>query len=490
MKARRAAAWSGVGLLLLAQSAAMAQSTAVLEGPAVRIEFEAGLPVRWLACSRDCSDPGARRLQMLQAGATGSLTWHAPGRDDLAAEFSGGRYEAERDGYRLTLRSREPLAGRLRSHRYVLDPSSGRLTAELDLPEGIGLRLATGPAFIPEPLPGFGALYGDVRPVRVGPMGQVRLDDPDEAAQGELPAGQWVGIRNRFWALLLQSDSAEDSFATRLGAPNQPRVELRMPVGSALAIYAGPIDWDRLGQVDPVLRELLFAALWDWLRWLCVAMLKLLGWLQAGVGNAGVAIILLSVGVKLLMWPLTRIADRWQSEVNRTQARLQPQLDAIKREFKGEDAHNRVLAAYKEQGVSQFYTLRSLAGVLIQIPVFIAAFDMLGENFALNGATFLWIEDLAKPDQLAPLPFDLPFFGGQLNLLPLLMTGFTLLASILQTDADLTPALLRQQRQKLFVMAAAFFALFYTFPAGMVLYWTTNNVLHLLKLLWRRLLGL
>lgn len=434
MIVQRAAAWLLVGVVLAGPSPAPAQSTAVLEGPAVRVEFDAGLPVRWLACSRDCTEPDARRFEMLQPGATGSLAWHAQGRDDLAAEFAAGQYDADLDGNSLTLRSLEPIAGRLRSHRYILDPLSGRLTAELDLPDGVGLRLATGPAFIPKRLPGFGALYGDVRPVRVGPMGQVRLDDADEDAEGELPAGQWVGIRNRFWVLLLQSGSADDSFAAQLSAPNQPWVELRMPVGSELQLYAGPIDWDRLGQVDPVLRELLFAALWDWLRWLCVGMLTLLGWLQAGVGNAGVAIILLSICVKVLMWPLTRIADRWQSEVNRTQALLQPQLDAIKREFKGEEAHNRVLAVYKEQGVSQFYTLRSLAGVLIQIPVFIAAFDMLGENFALNGSTFLWIADLAKPDQLAPLPFQLPFFGGQLNLLPFLMTGFTLLASVLQTD--------------------------------------------------------
>jgi membrane protein insertase Oxa1/YidC/SpoIIIJ len=76
----------------------------------------------------------------------------------------------------------------------------------------------------------------------------------------------------------------------------------------------------------------------------------------------------------------------------------------------------------------------------------------------------------------------LPFFGGHLNLLPILMTGVTVLTSWIQTDPSLTPDLLHRQQMRLFLMAAAFFLLFYTFPAGMVLYWTTNNVLHLIKI--------
>ncbi len=235
---------------------------------------------------------------------------------------------------------------------------------------------------------------------------------------------------------------------------------------------------------------MLFAALWDWLRWLCVGMLLLLGFIQGLVGSPGLAIILLSLSVKILMYPLTRVADNWQAQVNRTQALLQPSLDAIKKKYKGEEAHNLVLALYKEHGVHPMYTLRSLAGFLIQIPVFIAAFDMLGENFALHQAAFLWIDDLAKPDRLALLPMLLPFFGGHLNLLPFLMTGVTLLASAIQAEPDLSPQLRRQQQLKLYLMAAAFFVLFYTFPAGMVLYWTTNNVLHLLKILPGALLGM
>jgi YidC/Oxa1 family membrane protein insertase len=211
-------------------------------------------------------------------------------------------------------------------------------------------------------------------------------------------------------------------------------------------------------------------------------MLWLLGKFESLVGHIGVAIILLSLAVKVLMSPLTHIADRLQDSVNRTQALLQPQLDAIKRGYKGEEAHNLTLAVYKEHGVHPLYPLKSLVGFMIQIPIFIAAFDMLGENVALDEASFLWVADLAKPDRWVALPMVLPFFGGHLNLLPFLMTGVTVLTSWVQADPSLTPDLLQRQRQRLYLMAAAFFLLFYTFPAGMVLYWTTNNVLHLMKI--------
>ncbi len=206
-----------------------------------------------------------------------------------------------------------------------------------------------------------------------------------------------------------------------------------------------------------------------------------------GVGNVGIAILLLSVVVRVLMSPVTALAERWQADVNRTQARLEPLLAEARANYTGEARHEQILAAYRSLGVSPWFTLKSLAGYLIQIPVFVAAFTMLGENFALAQTPFLWIDDLSRPDALAVLPVTLPFFGGDLNLLPFLMTGLTLLAAVWHEDSDLSPALVRAQRRRLFGLAGLFFLLFYTFPAGMVLYWTMNNLLHIVTAHWRKI---
>src|SRR5262249_4265868 len=130
--------------------------------------------------------------------------------------------------------------------------------------------------------------------------------------------------------------------------------------------------------------------------------------------------------VKLLLLPLTLVADRLQEQVNLAEARLQPGLEAIKAAHRGEERTRRTIALYREQGVHPLYALKSLAGFLIQLPAFLAVFDMLAENFDLHRAPFLWIRDLSRPDMLFRLSFCIPFFGCDLNALPFLMSGVSL----------------------------------------------------------------
>jgi YidC/Oxa1 family membrane protein insertase len=371
-----------------------------------------------------------------------------------------------------------------------LDRQGRTLSASLQFPPGARLVLAGGPALAGVPLPGLGSLYTDSRAVLVNAGGQATLTGGDGGPVSRtLPAGEWAGLRGRFWTVLVRAD-----VPLRLAA-SEPRPESPLLAlgrdGAAggsveLQFHGGPVQPAELRATAPELEGMLYASLWGWLRALAIGLRALLDFWQGVVGNWGLAIMLLSLSVKVLMWPLTWIAERWQAEVNRQQSVLAPELAAIKREFKGEEAHNLTLEVYRRHGVSQFYTLKSLAGFLVQIPVFIAAFDMLGENFGLGGAGFLWVQDLSLPDRALALPGALPFFGAHLNLLPVLMTVFTIAAARLQEEQSLSPELLAGQRLRLYAMGALFFVLLYTFPAGMVLYWTTNNLLHLVKILFGR----
>ena len=94
--------------------------------------------------------------------------------------------------------------------------------------------------------------------------------------------------------------------------------------------------------------------------------------LIAIVGHPGPAIILLAVAVKLLLWPVTTIAHRLQAQVDETRGRLQPEIDAIKARYRGEEQARRLLELYRRERVHPLYTLKSLVGVLIQLPVFIS----------------------------------------------------------------------------------------------------------------------
>jgi len=230
----------------------------------------------------------------------------------------------------------------------------------------------------------------------------------------------------------------------------------------------------------------MYAGLWFWLRWICMGLHGLLGWIHGLVPVWGLAIMCLSVLVHILMLPLSRIADRFQQQVNATEARLAPELSRIRKELKGEEQAESILALYKAEKVHPLYSLKSMLGVAVVIPVFIGAFDMLAENIHLLNVGFLWIKDLSQPDALAQLPFTLPFFGSGLNLLPFLMTGLSVVASLLHNPLALNAELRGRQVRNMLLLAVAFFVLFYTFPAGMVLYWTTNNLISVCKSAWVR----
>jgi YidC/Oxa1 family membrane protein insertase len=350
----------------------------------------------------------------------------------------------------------------------------------------LDLELGAGRGLFPPEAPGFAAMLDRVHRVLVGSDGVRALGDESGKAT-PFRLGEWGGIRSRFWAILLQAHGA-GSLQPR---PGEGLTLVSAPEAEGLTwrytFYSGPVEPRALTAADPELGRLFLSGLWFWLRALSFGLLYLLRGLTTIVGNHGLAIIALAVCVKLLLYPLTKIAERLQEQVNATQARLQPGLDAINAAHRGEERTRRTLALYREAGVHPFYTLRSLAGFLIQLPVFIAVFDMLAEDFDLHGVRFLWIRDLARPDELWRLPACLPFFGCHLNLLPVLMSSISIAAVLRARSVHLTPALIRRQRRNLTAMAVGFFLLFYTFPASMVLYWTSTNSVQLVTQEWGRL---
>ncbi|GJM10533.1 MAG: hypothetical protein DHS20C11_28090 [Lysobacteraceae bacterium] len=268
---------------------------------------------------------------------------------------------------------------------------------------------------------------------------------------------QWSGVRNRFWTIA--------------GKGNPGHLEL----------YGGPIAPAALKALDPALSKLFLNSMWPGARQLSLGMKWLLDKAYALTASWGLAIILMSLMVKLLTSPLSRLAQRLQDQVNQTKSMLQPMIAQIRAESRGEEQVNRLNALYKEHGVSPLYAFKSLTGLLIQIPIFIAAYHLLHEHAGLNGVEFLWIQNLALPDHAISLPFTIPFFGGWINALPLLMTVLTIITARLHQDQTLTPDLAIAQQRQLYLMALAFLLLFYTFPAGMVLYWTTNNAVEAVK---------
>jgi YidC/Oxa1 family membrane protein insertase len=454
------------------------------------IALDGAIPVRWRACHPSCArvdagsgtsvrfvdaaDPPVIRLSLrdgappvdlqrlrftVQLGEDGR-TRIATLQSDLTVE--GVRlvtsFALSREGYEVVMTTR------------MIGPNAAAFMAG----RRFDLELSAGRDLLPPPAAGFAAMLERMSRVVVA-GGSVREITHDGREPTTLSVGDWTGFRSRFWTMLVRS---EGSAGLEGGPGAGAGVALSSERGQLSwrhTIYSGPIENGALTRADPQLGRLLFSGLWFWLRPLSFGLLFLLRGLTELIGHPGLAIIALAASVKILLLPLTMVAERLQDQVNATQARLQPGIDAIKAAYRGEERTRRTIALYREQGVHPLYTLKSLAGFAIQLPVFVAVFDMLAEDFDLQRVPFLWIRDLSQPDALVGLPACVPFFGCDLNVLPLLMSGVSLASLLRFRSAVLTPPLVRRQRRNLMVITALFFLLFYTFPASMVLYWTSTN---------------
>jgi len=442
----------------------------------LRLRFsEQGDLLRAEACFPACSDKKVKTR--LLSGGQGMLVFNLANNPRL-------QLEQEHNNSTTTLSFSEG-SGRLLHQWQIPDQgwmislkSSGASTA----------TLISGEDFRPAPSSGFGYLLEQTRYL-IFDGSSVETIGLDESEQIVRTSNGWLGFRNRFWtAMVLPATPLAISPETG-ELVEDARIELTSSgegQGIDMDLYLGPVEPSALSNAAVELESLMYSGLWFWLRWICQALYHLLNAIAMVVPQWGLAVMVLSVLVGVLMRPLSKIADRLQDQVHEIDARLSPLLTEIKKNYKGGEQSEKIIAMYKEAGVHPLYSLKSLAGVFVVIPVFIGAFDMLAENIHLSGEVFLWITDLSHPDAFLHLPFRMPFFGEYLNLLPFIMTGFSFVASKLHSHPAMDAAQRRKHARNLVMMSLGFLVLFYTFPAGMVLYWTTNNLISVIKTLWKR----
>ena len=221
----------------------------------------------------------------------------------------------------------------------------------------------------------------------------------------------------------------------------------------------------------------MFSDLWGWMRVLCFWLLDLLQWLAGLTGSWGAAIILVAVLVRLVTYPLARRALVEQKRFNETQERLKPTLAHIKQNYKGGEQAERIIELYKENKVNPAAGMKPLLIVLLQLPIFIALFQILRQAPELRNVSFLWLADLSQPDHAFALGIPLPWFGGYFNVMPLIMVATIMLAAM-TAPGEAQGSSARKRHWITGLMALVFFIAFYSFPAGLVLYWITTNLLH------------
>ena len=190
------------------------------------------------------------------------------------------------------------------------------------------------------------------------------------------------------------------------------------------------------------------------------------------IPNYGVAIIVLTVLVRLVTAPLT---NRQMRSMERMRS-LQPKLEELRTKFADDKAKQseEMMRLYRQEGVNP---LGGCLPMVLQIPVFIGLFYALQSSIELRHSPFFgWIKDLSVPESL----FTIPGLNLPVRVLPLLMGASMVLQQKL-TPMQADPA---QARMMLVVMPVMMTVMFYQFPSGLVLYWMVSNVIAISHQLW------
>jgi YidC/Oxa1 family membrane protein insertase len=292
------------------------------------------------------------------------------------------------------------------------------------------------------------------------------------------PNVAWGGFENKYFiASLISQNPTLTSIALSKDARNMVTVSLKgppniIPPGQAglfsYALYLGPKDHDLLKAQGVGLENAIDFG--DWLKWLAMPLLVSMKFLYGFVHNYGVAIIILTLLIKIIFWPLGNKSYKSMKDMQK----LQPKLAELREKYKNDKTKigQETMALYKAHKVSP---MGGCLPMVIQIPVFFGLYKTLLYAIELRHAPFMWwIQDLSAPDTLfGHIPLVLPVIGGfAIGPLPILM-GATMFI-----QQKMSPPAGEPMQQKLMLwMPVIFTFMFLNFPSGLVLYWLFQNIL-------------
>ena len=212
-----------------------------------------------------------------------------------------------------------------------------------------------------------------------------------------------------------------------------------------------------------------------WLGWLETILKWLMEIINKFTKNWGVSIILMTILIKLIMFPFTKN----QSLSTLKMQEIQPKIQAIQTKYKDNPQKQQEAMAniYKEAG---YNPMSGCLPMIVQFLILFAMYNLFNNYFEFRGSSFIpnWIEDLSSGDSIYTLKFDIPFFGNQVRILPFIYLASQLLfGKITGNGGTAAPGTSQAQMQMMmYVMPVMFFVMFYNAPSGLLLYWTVSNI--------------
>ena len=315
---------------------------------------------------------------------------------------------------------------------------------------------------------------------------------------------QWAGIHSQYFLMaLIPSDASAiaelrtyfDGVGLAEGDTLRfcPRAEIYaqpMRVGPGesgrltYTLFAGPKDRAILRASDSRLEDVLYSNLWGWMAGICTFFEWFLILVHGVIPNWGLAIIALALLLRVILYPLSKYGHRHQRESQEKMTLVKPLVAELTEKYKDNaiKRHEETIKLHKQYGLNPLSQLKGSIPLLVQLPILVALYHVLGNSFELRGVNFLWIDDLSLTDRLFPLGISLPWLGGYFNLLPVIM-----FAAQVAMVRHMTAGAQAKSGEKAaggtsqYMLPAVMLLLFYPFPAGCMLYWTAANISQLLE---------
>jgi YidC/Oxa1 family membrane protein insertase len=316
--------------------------------------------------------------------------------------------------------------------------------------------------------------------------GKASVGDPEiESIEGRT---RWVAVRNKYFTSIITPVNKE-AIGIRLVGTKAPtdsidiknyNASIVMPYSENVSqkdsffVYIGPLDYDELRSYGQDFQRMMNFG-WKIIRPISKAVLWAFTSIHQYIPNYGLVLILFGIVVKILVFPLTK-----KSYVSmKSMQNLQPKVQELRDKYKDDQQkmNQEMMKIYKEHGVNP---MGGCLPMLLQMPLLYALFIVFRSTIELRGAEFIgWITDLSQPDTVFTLPFSLPLYGANVNILPIVM-GVTMIIQQRMTSS----ATSQQQKMMMWFMPVIFLLIFNNFPSGLNLYYALFNLMTIIQQKW------
>ena len=311
-----------------------------------------------------------------------------------------------------------------------------------------------------------------------GELLDVKVGNDESFKNDYKGATEWIATRSKYFVVCLLDDSREQFVSSAISASFKNRelysisAQMLSNKTANISLYLGPLEYERIKNLGVNL-ELIMDFGWAIIRPISKTILWVLKTMHVAIPNYGIILIIFSILVKLIVYPLTKRS--YQS----TQAMqsIQPEINALREKYKNNPTklNQATMELYKKKGVNPLGTCFPM---LLQMPLLFALFTVFRSTIELRGEPFVfWIKDLSAPDVLFYLPFKIPLYGDYVCALPILMALSMYAQQKMMQPGGATGPQADQQKMMQYFMMGFFFLLFNSFPSGLNLYYTLFNIL-------------